>query len=59
MSFAREIYNSYGDLTGDELEQLNHTERPWLEARGNLRPWQNSEQTISEETMKNFYRKLV
>ena len=28
LSFARQIYDSYGDLSGDELEQINHTERP-------------------------------
>lgn len=59
LSFAREIYNSYGDLSGDELEQLNHTERPWLEARGDLKPWQNSENVISEKTMKEFYRRMI
>jgi len=30
ISFAKEIFDSYGDLDGDELEQLNHTEMPWI-----------------------------
>ena len=59
LSFARQIYDSYGDLSGDELEQINHTERPWLEARGDLKPWQNSNNVISEETMKEFYREMM
>lgn len=59
LSFAREIYDSYGDLSGDELEQINHTEKPWIEARGDLKPWQNSETIISEDTMKQFYRSMI
>lgn len=59
LSFARDIYESYGDLNGDELEELNHSERPWLEARGSLKPWQNSEHKISENTMKEFYREMM
>lgn len=59
LSFAREIYDSYGELSGDELEELNHTELPWLEARESLKPWQNSNNIISENTMKEFYRKMM
>lgn len=59
LSFAREIYDSYGDLSGDELERINHTETPWIEARGDLKPWQNSETIISENTMKQFYRSMI
>ena len=59
LSFAREIYESYGDLDGDELERLNHTEQPWLNARKGLKPWQGSDNIISEEDMKIYYRKLM
>lgn len=59
LSFAREIYASYGDLSGDELEKLNHTEEPWLKAREGLYPWQGSHNVISENDMKDYYRKLM
>lgn len=59
LSFAREIYDSYGDLSGDELERINHAEKPWIEARGDLKPWQSSETIISENTMKQFYRSML
>lgn len=59
LSFAREIFDSYGDLSGDELEKLNHTEEPWLEARRGIKPWQNSNNIISEESMKRYYRSLM
>lgn len=59
ISFAKEIYESYGDLNGDELEQLNHTEMPWLKARNGLKPWQGCNNIIKENDMKIFYRSLM
>lgn len=59
MSFARDIFDSYGDLSGDDLEKLNHREEPWLNARKGLMPWQGTDAIISEEDMKNYYRKLM
>lgn len=56
LSFSREIYESYGGLDGDELERINHREDPWIKARGDLKPWQNSNQEIDEQDMKKFYR---
>lgn len=58
-SFAQEIYESYGHLTGNELEKLNHQEEPWIKARGTRRPWENCNVVISEEDMKLFYRKMM
>lgn len=57
MSFSREVYEAYGHLTGDELEALNHTEDPWLNARKGLRPWQRCTEVISEKDMKDYYRR--
>lgn len=59
LSFAREIYDSYGELDGDELERLNHSEMPWIKARGTLKPWQGSNQEISESDMKEYYRSIM
>ena len=59
LSFSREVYESYGDLTGDELEKLNHQEPPWVNARKGLRPWQSSSNIISEDDMKSYYRSLM
>ncbi|MBC5786723.1 DUF4065 domain-containing protein [Clostridium sp. NSJ-27] len=58
-SFAKKVYEAYGDLDGDELEQLNHTEEPWLKARIGLKPWQSSNNIIDEEIMKLYYRSLM
>lgn len=59
LTFAREIYDSYGHLSGDELERINHLEAPWIEARGTCKPWENCKNEISEESMKLFYRKMM
>ena len=59
LSFAKEIYDSYGELDGDELEKLNHSEMPWIKARGDLKPWQGSNQKISEDDMKEYYRSIM
>lgn len=59
LGFAKEIYNAYGDLTGDDLEKLNHRELPWINARKGLQPWQNCNTEIKEEDMKEFYREMM
>lgn len=59
LSFAKEIYESYGDFDGDDLERINHNEEPWLNARIGLKPWQNSDRIIDEDDMKKYYRSLI
>ena len=59
LSFAREIYESYGELDGNDLERINHTEIPWVRARGNLKPWQGSNAIIVEDDMKEYYRSVM
>lgn len=56
LSFAREVYASYGHLSGDDLERLNHSEMPWIKARGDCAPWEKCNNTISEESMRDYYR---
>lgn len=54
-NFLKQIYRIYGELDGNELEQLSHMERPWIKARGNLEPWEASQESIDEEDMRQFY----
>lgn len=56
LSFANEIYDAYGHLSGNDLEALNHSEAPWINARGSLEPWESCNNIISENDMKTFYR---
>ncbi|MCR5188839.1 MAG: DUF4065 domain-containing protein [Treponema sp.] len=59
LSFAREIYESYGSFSGDQLEIINHKELPWINARKDLKPWESCNNIISEEDMKQYYRSLM
>lgn len=59
LSFSREIFEAYGEFTGDELEKINHNEVPWLNARKDLKPWQSGNVIIEEEDMKSYYRSLM
>lgn len=59
LSFAQEVYRSYGHLTGYELEVVIHQEDPWIEARGNCKPWECCHNHISEDSMKKYYRKMI
>ncbi|MCC8037101.1 MAG: DUF4065 domain-containing protein [Clostridiales bacterium] len=49
------VYNTYGGFTGDQLERLTHSEKPWQQARGNLKPWEASTVPISCSSMREYY----
>lgn len=51
------VYNTYGELSGDELESLTHSEKPWQIARGHLKPWEPSHAIISCESLREYYGK--
>ena len=51
------VWEAYGNLDGNQLENLTHSETPWIEARGELRPWEICTKEISEDTMRDFYLK--
>lgn len=52
------VWSAYGDLSADELEQLTHSEDPWLEKREGLEDFERSAEVISNETMRNYYRQF-
>ena len=55
LSVLRAVYNTYAKFTGEQLEALTHSESPWREARGNLKPYEPSEAIIPVENMKKYY----
>lgn len=59
LDFSREVFEAYGALSGDDLEKINHQETPWINARKGLKPWESCTEIISEEDMKQYYRKLM
>ncbi|WP_298938434.1 type II toxin-antitoxin system antitoxin SocA domain-containing protein [uncultured Ruegeria sp.] len=53
------IYESYGQYSAKKLEEMTHSERPWLEARNGLPPEAKSDTVISKLTMRNFYASRI
>ena len=53
-----EVLRVYGKFTAHQLEMLTHDEEPWRAARGNLPPDASSSSTISQESMKQYYKRL-
>lgn len=50
-----DIMSIYGEHSGKFLEDLTHSESPWIDARGNLLPHEASNEEISLKSMKDFY----
>lgn len=56
---VEEVLNVYGDLNGPQLEALTHQESPWRQARAGLPNDAPSDQVISLEVMKSYYREKL
>lgn len=52
------VNEKYGVFSAKKLEQMTHTEAPWLNARGNLRPEARCTTPISKADMKSFFEGL-
>jgi uncharacterized phage-associated protein len=53
------VLRAYGEFTAADLERLSHTEKPWLDARGNLPSDAPSRAIITNESMKEFFGSKV
>lgn len=51
----RNVLKEYGDKTAFHLENLTHSEEPWLAAREGVPGNQKSENKISKSLMKDYY----
>jgi uncharacterized phage-associated protein len=49
------VFETYGNFSGDQLERLTHSESPWKDARGDLKPWENCNEVISIDAMRKYY----
>ncbi|MDV0446691.1 hypothetical protein MsAg5_05410 [Methanosarcinaceae archaeon Ag5] len=52
------VWNTYGDLSGIQLEIMSHKEKPWLNARKGYGTYDRSVKAISSEDMIDFYWKM-
>jgi len=55
-NFLAEVWRAYGDFTAKKLEDITHSEEPWIAARGNLPPAAKSDAEIKPAAMKRFYK---
>lgn len=49
------VYNTYGPLSGDQLESLTHSEQPWIDAREGRAAWESCVTPILPGAMREYY----
>ncbi|WP_165241778.1 Panacea domain-containing protein [Corynebacterium lizhenjunii] len=52
------VLEAYGQLSGQQLSDLAHSERPWREAREGVEDGAASRNEVSPEVMQDFYSAL-
>jgi uncharacterized phage-associated protein len=57
--FLDEVTDVYFGLDAYELEQMTHTEAPWIEARGDLPTDASCNEIISKESMREYFKPRV
>ena len=55
-SFLAHIWDVFGIYDGKYLEELTHSESPWINARKGYEPGQKCEVVIQKEAMKDFFK---
>lgn len=53
------VIEAYGALSGQQLSEKTHRERPWLEARGDTPSGAYSSQALSLDTMQEYFGSLI
>ena len=57
--FLEDVYYTYGEYSGEDLERLTHKEDPWIIARHGLDEFAPSREIIDLDVMGCFYRTLA
>lgn len=58
LTLLENVWDTYGDKTGNALEALTHHESPWIEARRGYAPEENCSVVISPASMASYYRSI-
>ena len=53
-----DVWETYGDRTGNALEALTHREAPWIEARKGYSENERCTVVISPESIKRYYKSI-
>jgi len=59
IELLNDVNNVYGEHTSGYLEDLTHSEDPWIEARGGLPDYVYCETEITLDAMKKYYSKKL
>lgn len=59
IELINEVIGKYGVLTSYELENLSHSEKPWLDARSNIGYFDHCSKVIDKGKMKEYYSSLI
>ena len=58
IELLEDVWDTYGDKTGNALEALSHRELPWLEARKGFATDERCSVVISPDNMKRYYKSI-
>ena len=58
LKLLEDVWDTYGEKTGNALEALSHREIPWIEARRGYSDTEKCTVVISPESMKKYYRSI-
>lgn len=58
IKLLEDVWDTYGDNTGNALETLTHRELPWIEARRGYEPDERCTVVISPSTMASYYKSI-
>lgn len=50
------VVDLYDQFTAKQLEELTHTDKPWLEARGDIAPEARCANVISKAAIKSYFK---
>lgn len=53
------VIEHYGSKPAQYLSELTHSERPWINARGNAKPGERSTNEITVESMVEYYGSIL
>ena len=53
------VLDTFGDMTGTQLEALTHSEEPWISAREGFQEGDRCTEKISKELTKVYYKKFL
>lgn len=50
-----QVWDAYGDFTANELEAISHKEKPWINARKGVPPYEVSDNVISDTDIFDYF----